>query len=297
MKHRLSRLVVAGTVALAAMPLLASVAVAATPVPGAPFAGKSAHAKFSISATPECSAASPLPAILTCAQASYLDLTVTPAANAGKHCAPYGLEFAPMEIKPSGSYSGTLNNPDNWYLTVKGAFASLTTLKGTVDYPGCATDTFSLNIAAPVSTVPPCLMLSRAHAVNVISGGRPADVHSESFNGQSGECAESYDGGIGNGSVNLNLASSLATLPAEIGGMKKVVLKGLGPVGGLYAYVGDQESLSVVIEFGHGHSWGDLTLDYDVNAPCTPKTCITAPRAAAIENRVLSVVRALYKLA
>jgi hypothetical protein len=201
-----------------------------------------------------------------------------------------------MEIKPSGTFSGTLDNSGNWDLSVKGQFVALTMVKGTVDYPGCAIDSFSLSIPPPVTTIPPCLLLSRARAVNVISSGRPADVHSETFNGQEGECSESYDGGIGNGSLNLNLASSLATLPAEIGGMKKIVLKGLGPVGGLYAYVGDQETLSVVIEFGHGRSWGDLTLDYNVNAPCTPKTCITAPRAAAIENRVISVVRALYKL-
>src|ERR1700678_810921 len=109
MKHPLTRLAVATSLALAALPLVAGVADAATPVPGDPFTGTSAHAKFSISATPECSLASPLPPILSCAQPAYVDYVVTPKANAGKHCAPYGLEFAPMEIKPSGTFSGTLD--------------------------------------------------------------------------------------------------------------------------------------------------------------------------------------------
>jgi hypothetical protein len=119
MKHPLIRLVVAASLALAALPVMAGVAEAATPVPGAPFAGTTAHAKFSISVTPECSAAYPLPPVLSCAQPAYVDFVVTPASNAGKHCADAGIAFSAVEIKPGGTFSATADNPGNWYLTVK----------------------------------------------------------------------------------------------------------------------------------------------------------------------------------
>ena len=176
-------------------------AVADAAVPGVAFSGTSTHGKFDVTATPECSAASPLPPVLTCSQATYLDFVATPTAKAGSHCAPYGLSFPPLKIKPDGSFWGVVDNPGNWYLTLTGRFTSITAVTGTVSYRRCATDTFTVDIPAPVSTVPPCMLLSKAHAVNVISNGQPGENPTESFTGKAGQCHESFDHGTGSVSV------------------------------------------------------------------------------------------------
>ena len=281
-----------GVVCLAAGLFPSAVADAA--VPGAAFSGTSTHGDFDVTATPECSATSPLPPVLTCSQATYLDFVATPTAKAGRHCAPYGLSFPPMKIKPNGSFSGVVDNPGNWYLTLTGRFISITAVTGTVSYRGCATDTFTVDIPVPVSTVPPCLLLSKAHAVNVISNGQPGENLTESFTGKAGRCQESFDHGTG--SVSVALAASSAPLGAEDGGMAKTALSGLGPGGAVYYADTDQTTVQVVVFFEHGHTQGYLSAGYDVNAPCTPTSCITPLRGAAFERRAVSVARSLYGL-
>lgn len=258
------------------------------------FTGTSTHGKFDVTATPECSAASPVPPVLTCSKATYLDFVTTPTAKAGTHCSPYGLPFPPMKIKPDGSFSGVLDNPGNWYLTLTGRFTSITAVTGTVSYRGCATDTFTVDIPAPVSTVPPCMLLSKAHAVTVISDGKAAESPTESFTGKAGQCQESFDHGAG--SVSLALAASSAPLGAEDGGMAKTKLSGLGPGGAVYYADTSQTSVGVVVFFEHGHTQAYLTASYEVNAPCTPKSCITPPRGAAFEHRAVLVARSLHSL-
>ncbi len=236
----------------------------------------------------------PAPSCPDLSQATYLDFVATPTATAGSHCAPYGLSFPPMKIKPNGSFSGVVDNPDNWYLTLTGRFTSITAVTGTVSYRGCATDTFTVDIPAPVSTVPPCMLLSKAHAVNVIGNGHPGENPTESFTGKAGRCQESFDHGTG--SVSVALAASSAPLGAEDGGMAKTALSGLAPGGAVYYADIDQLGVQVVVFFEHGHTQGYLSASYNVNAPCTPKSCITPLRGAAFERRAVSVARSLYSL-
>ena len=217
MKRTLATVCLVGAVCLAAGLFPSAVADAA--VPGAAFSGTSTHGRFDVTATPECSAASPLPPVLTCSQATYLDFVATPTAKAGSHCAPYGLSFPPLRIKPDGSFSGVVDNPGNWYLTLTGRFTSITAVTGTVSYRRCATDTFTVDIPVPVSTVPPCMLLSKAHAVNVISNGQPGKGPTESFTGKAGQCQEGF--AHGTGSVRVELAASSAPLGAKTVGWPK----------------------------------------------------------------------------
>ena len=292
MKRTLAAVCLVGAVCLAAGLFPSAVADAA--VPGAAFSGTSTHGKFDVTATPECSAASPLPPVLTCSQATYLDFVATPTAKAGSHCAPYGLSFPPLRIKPDGSFSGVVDNPGNWYLTLTGRFTSITAVTGTVSYRRCATDTFTVDIPAPVSTVPPCMLLSKAHAVNVISNGQPGEGPTESFTGEAGQCQEGF--AHGTGSVRVELAASSAPLGVPDGGMAKTTLSGLGPGGAVYYADLDQTTVQVVVFFEHGRTQGYLSAGYGVNAPCTPRSCITPLRGAAFERRAVSVARSLYGL-
>ena len=169
-------------------------------------------------------------------------------------------------------------------------------MKGTIDNVGfhCPSDTFDIAIAPPISTLSPCEILAKVHAVRVIGGGLASTILTNSFSTTSGFCTVSV---ARVNSLELVLSASRSTLPISIGGTQIRALAGPGAGATLYS-AANGNFFSAIVLFHHGASWAGLSYDYQ-HAPCpasTPagKSCVAKSIQSSITAHVESSAHQVF---
>ena len=273
-------------------------ALAAIPVAGNSFTGPSAHGLYAVAITTSC-VANNTTVSAVCVQPSYLDLTVTPTAKIGPKCNAYGgLAMGYIRIKPDGSFAATDYSADNYNVTVTGKFTTARLVKGSIKNVGfgCASDTFDIAIAPPVSPLSPCEMLAMVHAVRVIGAGLASTILENDFTNTSGVCKVSV---ARINELDLVVSTARSTLPIGIGGMQAKALASLGSGATLYSAANGNFFQATVI-FHHGPSWAGLSYDFQ-HSSCPSSTpagtsCVPKSAQSSITAHVESSARQIYAL-
>ncbi len=273
-------------------------ALAASPVAGITYSGTSAHGLYTFVATTSC-VSNDTSVSVVCVKPAFFNLTVTPTAKIGPKCDAYGgLAIGYVAILPNGSFTVKDYSADNYNVTVTGRFLSSRTVTGTIDNIGfhCPSDTFAVTIAAPVSPLSPCELLTQVHAVRVIGDGLASITLENDFTALSGICSISV---ARVNSLELVLSTSRSTLPVGVGGMADKPLSGPGTGAQLYAAANGNFFNAIVI-FHHGSSWAGLSYDYQ-HSPCPSSnpagtSCVPKSIQSSITSHVESTARQLFPL-
>jgi len=261
---------------------------AAVPLAGFPFSGHSAHDRYSIELSPQCTSANQYG--YGCDQASTLQVGLTAVPAPGRTCpTEYNYSFASvLRIHPNGSFSGTETfNAETSYVTlsVAGTFVTEDSVRGNIiGNDGCGTDSFAIAIPPPLTAVSPCTALLKVHAVRTMAGGLPSLVSENSFDGTGGTCGVQIGSSGGNTSegVVLTVASSRSRETPMY--TQKAPLAGLGAAAEIYTDLsaaggtvadGNTNYLAVTIVFRARAAWvsWEFEIGYDT---CSRKVgCIS----------------------
>jgi hypothetical protein len=280
------------------MPTLAVTSLSDSAYAGVPFAqtaytGPTAHGRYTVELTPECSdpnmgsyceismESTKNPGLHTPPTELYVILTTHPAG--GTKCKASGYEFDATALSAGGAFSTTAyfsSGSPQLTFTVKGTFLTAGVVRGTVTGNfGCGTDSFTIALKPqPILSTDPCVLLADVHAARYVAPGQPISYASpnNSFNAQGGRCQatigkETAGTGLSNISgLQLYVAANPAGLESGQASQDgepythHVPLPGLGAGASLYYnnhYVNGKATSSIgaiEIDFRHGALWASI---------------------------------------